>query len=36
MKRSLILLLAISAAGVVTNVGTAHSDGARATPRSGC
>jgi hypothetical protein len=35
MKRSLILLLAISAAGVVTSVGSAHSDGAHATPRSG-
>jgi hypothetical protein len=35
MKRSLILLLAISAAGIVTNVGSAHRGGAHATPRSG-
>jgi hypothetical protein len=35
MKRSVILILAISAAGVVTSFGSAHSDGAHPTPRSG-
>jgi hypothetical protein len=35
MKRSLILIVAISTAGVVTSFGSAHSDRAHPTPRSG-